>query len=187
MPTHGTDANLRASLCCPLLLVAAIAGVALNAEPLCFTANYTTVPDDPNLRTSVGQGGRSDDASNGGPFGLGQAGTAWYRLPATHSLPNASPGPGHCGTHLTGWLSGCPAGAAGQLDVHYATPAYGALPPPVGATPAAGFVCFDDGGGATCRHHTPVRAVSCGPFVLWELPPSPFDNRYGDSGYCLQA
>eukprot|EP01050_Picozoa_sp_SAG11_P006696 SAG11_NODE_530_length_8718_cov_12.724910_2_plen_1534_part_00 len=211
---------------------AVAAGVDPNADPVCFTAEFVTVPDDPNLLTSAGQGGRAgrcgrnydagmpayrcdgaegtitdsggDDAegrvSCHGPFGLRHGGgandTRWYQLPIGKRLPTAPPGRDHCGTGLTGWLSGWPAGAEmvptsgrlpvrlpgtngpndpGQPDGTYATPADGSLPPPVGAPPAAGIVCFGVGNtpSQTCDLFTPIRAVSCGAFALWELPPSP--------------
>ena len=131
------------------------------------------------------------------PFGLRQAGgvddggndTRWYRLPTGKGLPTAPPGTEHCGTRCTGWLSGWPAGDEGQPDVLYDTPSDGLLPPPVGQPPAVGTVCFDDGRDAyerldhhTCYSPTLVRAVSCGAFALWELPPTPSDVL---SGYCL--
>eukprot|EP01051_Picozoa_sp_SAG22_P024620 SAG22_NODE_6906_length_796_cov_1.639885_1_plen_242_part_01 len=112
------------------------AGVAMNADPVCFTSSYITVLDDPNRRPSAGQGNRCDAADDGysdrsperghasplswcgwqrcdqGPFGRGgQSGTAWYRLPAGHSLATTPPGYDHCGTSHPGWLSGWPIGA----------------------------------------------------------------------------
>jgi hypothetical protein len=185
------------------------AGISVSAFPTCFSGNYTTVPNNLNLRTSAGQGRYSaannydpsmpstircdsvhdSDCRNGrytqcgGPFGVGQSGTAWYRLPAGHSLPTAPVRPLHCGTDATGWLSGW--AGPGQPDRHYATPAGSSLPPPVGNPPAAGTVCFHSGGAdlPTCDSHIPVRAVSCGAFALWELQPVPICTR----GYCLAA
>ena len=93
-------------------------GIADNADPVCFGV-YITVPDDPDLLTSAGRGDRCGPAH--GPFGLQQVGTSWYRLPAGKGLPTAPPGRGHCGTEYTGWLSGWPAAANGQPDLHYAT------------------------------------------------------------------
>ena len=188
-------------------------GVDPAADPVCFAA-YITVPNDPHLSIAAGQGGGSEypnfdgsmppdwrcDAAEGsppgvggdaanmghGPFGLRQTSTAWYRLPTGTSLPTSPPGRGHCGTAITGWLSGWPAGAVGHPREHYNTPADGSLPPPVGSPPAAGFVCFDH---ATSHHDScyssaPVRAVSCGAFVLWELPPPPFYSVHC-YGYCV--
>ena len=106
-----------------------------TADPVCFTAVFHTVPDDPNLLASVGQGGDASlsntydpmmppawrcDAAAGtdlteyydtegrGPFGLNRSATGprWYRLPAGRGLPTAPPGEFHCGTDGTGWLSG---------------------------------------------------------------------------------
>ena len=105
-----------------------------TADPVCFTAVFHTVPDDPNLLASVGQGGDASlsntydpmmppawrcDAAEGttagsdgdqghGPFGLREGAASsgsWYRLPAGKSLSTAPPGRGHCGTR-----AGCPGG-----------------------------------------------------------------------------
>jgi hypothetical protein len=183
-------------------------GIPWNADPVCFLpADHLTVPDDPNLLTSTRQVGHVTmgtwvmpptprcDAAEGsgpsqdktltigqGPFGLHQNGTSWYRLPAGSGLPTAPPGPGHCGTAYTGWLSGWPTGAEGLPERNYATPADGTLPPPVGSPPAAGVVCFDTGGANACSYPTHVQVVSCGAFTLWELPPAPSTGCYG---YCL--
>ena len=87
-----------------------------------------------------------------------------------------------CGTEHIGWLSGWPDGTRF---------ADGSLPPPVGAPPAAGTVCFEadpprgggPGGGLwACRTSAPTRAVSCGAFALWELPPTTANHCFG---YCL--
>eukprot|EP01052_Picozoa_sp_SAG31_P007779 SAG31_NODE_377_length_16533_cov_99.867957_2_plen_207_part_00 len=190
--------------CCRLQMFGAT-GVAPVADLVCFTATFIAVPDDPNLRTSAGQGvhsrypnydqsmrsdpnvgttWRCDSAGHGGPFGLGQSTTAWYKLPADHSLATMPPGGYHCGTDGTGWLTGWPAEAAGHPDSRYATPADGSLPPPVGAPPASGTVCFDDMYSVPCYASTSVRAVSCGSFALWELPPP---IHVGCFGYCLEA
>jgi hypothetical protein len=135
-------------------------------------------PDDPN-------GPRINVTGEGhAPFGLNRRSTSWYRLPAGKGLPTAPPGKYHCGTPYTGWLSGWPVDADGQPDSSYNIPADGLLPPPVGSPPAAGTVCFDGGGSfGTCRYHTEVRAVSCGAFTLWELPPAPSEGKC--FGYCL--
>ena len=146
-----------------------------------------SVPDDPNFLVSADGGSRCDDVSSGqGPFGLNRSATGprWYRLPAGRGLPTAPPGEYHCGTDNTGWLSGWPAGAEGQPGDRYATPADGSLPPPVGRPPAAGTVCFEGTGRATCISSTAVRAVACGAFNLWELAAAPGVNCYG---YCLGA
>eukprot|EP01051_Picozoa_sp_SAG22_P013402 SAG22_NODE_1497_length_4292_cov_4.207966_2_plen_826_part_00 len=142
------------------------------------------------LHTDYYDGEHHYDGEGHGPFGLNRSTAAWYRLPVGKGLPTAPPesstGAESCGTGETGWLSGWPARQAGQPDDEYATPADGSLPPPVGAPPAAGTVCFgsvDGGDGDTCYSHTPVRAVSCGAFALWELPPAP--GEYGCLGYCL--
>ena len=171
------------------------AGIPWNADPICFlSADHIMVPDDQNLLASAGQGVPPDDlafrcdaattitgSSQGrGPFGLNRSGTGWYRFPANKALPTAPAGPYHCGTESTGWLSGW-ADDQGQPDEHYATPADGSLPAPVGAPPAAAAVCFDSGHGLTCQFSTVVRAVSCGTFALWEMPPAPADSC---SGYC---
>ena len=168
-----------------------------NADPACF-GPYTKVPDDPALRASAGQGAhdyganydpalpsefRCDDAARGA-FGAGAA--AWYLLPPGRGLATAPPGRLHCGTRLTGWLSGW-RGAAGTApdDWHYAVPADGALPPAAGLPPAHGAVCFD-GFNGVCEMPVAVRAVGCGDFDLWALPPIPDCGSYG-LAYCLAA
>jgi hypothetical protein len=177
------------------------AGVPLGADPACF-GPYTEVPDDPALRASAGQGERSDwpnydralpseyryDDAAHGAFGAGAA--AWYRLPPGRGLPTTRFGGHHCGTTTAGWLSGWhgavgtapdygPGGYGLGAD-HYAVPADGALPPAVGLPPANGAVCFDNGG-QTCYYPAAVRAVGCGLFALWDLPP------VSGSAYCLAA
>ena len=158
-------------------------GVPLDADAACF-GPYTEVPDDPALRASAGSGGRCDDAAHGA-FGAGAA--AWYRLPPGRGLATAPPGIWHCGTGAAGWLSGW-RGAAGTApdDQHYAVPADGALPPAAGLPPAHGAVCFDgDDSSGACYTSVAVRAVGCGDFALWALPPIP-DCGYG-AAYCLAA
>lgn len=180
---------------------AVASGVDPAADATCFTATFLTVLDDMNLTTAAGQGYvkvaghnydpslppqvRCDgkDGSDGGPFGLRDGtGLEWYRLPSGKGLPTAPPGRDHCGTASTGWLSGWPAERDEQPDEHYAVWGLGLLPPAVGSPPAAGTVCFDGGYGSNCWHSTTVRAVSCGAFVLWELPPGPSSVC---SGYCI--
>ena len=172
-----------------------------NADPVCF-GPYTDVPDDEALRASAGQGGypndpnydpalpsedRCDDAARGA-FGAGH--TSWYRLPPGRGLATAPPGRFHCGTYLAGWLSGW-RGAAGSTprDQDYAVAADGALPPAAGRPPADGAVCFDATGfvgGGTCLYPAAVRAVGCGAYALWDLPPvTDCDN--GHIAYCLAA
>jgi hypothetical protein len=157
---------------------------------------YVVVPDDPYFRVSAGQslpGANYDpsmpevrcDAYNaGGPFGMGRATTAWYRLPASHGLATTPPGTDHCGTYASGWLTGF---GAGLPPFDYSLPADGSLPPPAEAPPASGTVCFDlhdhGPGRGACESHVAVRAVSCGTFSLWELPPTPGCTM----AYCLAA
>ena len=165
------------------------------------TACQTACQNAPDWHTS-------DDCSS---YQTTERARSWYRLPTGKGLPTAPPGVGHCGTTGTGWLSGWPAAADGQPGLHgngctepsdsqactenYATHADGSLPPPVGLPPAAGTVCFDFhqtdlkvGWDAvdmrnTCLFSTQIRAVSCGAFALYELPPAP--NWGMCSGYCL--
>ena len=172
----------------------------LDADAACF-GPYTDIPDDRALRTSAGQGRdsgsanydpalpydlRRDDAAHGA-FGAG--GGAWYRLPPGRGLATAPPGAWHCGTGNPGWLSGW-RGAAGTVpsDNRYAVPADGSLPPAVGLPPADGAVCFDgtDGWGGTCYHPAAVRAVGCGAYALWDLPPIP-NCYHAGLAYCLAA
>ena len=157
--------------------------MTLDADPACF-GPYTEVPDDPAFRASAGPGDyRCDDAAHGA-FGAGAA--AWYRLPPGRGLATVHPGPNHCGAAQTGWLSGW-RGAAGTApdDKSYAVPADGALPPAAGLPPADGAVCFDSGRGYTCNPSVAVRAVGCGPFALWDLPPT--TNCNNPTAYCLAA
>eukprot|EP01052_Picozoa_sp_SAG31_P036281 SAG31_NODE_4503_length_3181_cov_3.463660_2_plen_239_part_00 len=148
-------------------------------------------------RCDAGEG--REGGQGHGPFGLGAADVAWYRLPATRSLATADPGRNTCGTTATGWLSGwvgelpCARDCElGQWEWYqdtvrcgdrcgpshdYTTPADGSLPPPVGHPPAAGTVCFNNQFGSagnsdqTCQIPTQIYAVDCGGFSLWELPP----------------
>eukprot|EP01050_Picozoa_sp_SAG11_P010482 SAG11_NODE_1051_length_6030_cov_24.259147_2_plen_230_part_00 len=185
-------------------------GIAPNADLMCFTGEYLTIPDDPNFSAAAGQGVRPhqanydpsmgqtvrcdsaarSDGRHHGPFGLGATGVAWYRLPATKGLSTAplgvdgcvsdgcDNGEYHCGTDAPGWLSGWL--GEGDPDASYSIPSDGSLPPPVGQPPAGGTVCFDSGA-SDCDYHTRVRAVSCGGFDLWELPPAPGCSM----GFCL--
>jgi hypothetical protein len=172
--------------------------VPFNADPACF-GPYTKVPDDPDLRVSTGQGAskyaanydpaapsdwRRDNAVHGA-FGAGAA--AWYLLPPGRGLATAPPGRCHCGTNIAGWLSGW-SGAAGTApgDDQYAVPADGALPPAAGLPPADGVVCFDYGiyAARTCYKPKVVRAVGCGAFDLWSLPPL---HQGIQGAYCLAA
>jgi hypothetical protein len=181
-------------------------GIALDADPVCFTTEYTTVPDDPKFRTDSGQsspehvarnynvhaGWRYDDTEHtpGGPFGLDKPMGTWYRLPDHRGLATSPPSRYTCSTDVTGWLSGyVQTSTAPAPRVGYSTWADGTLPPPVGAPPAGGTVCFDAciGKGATCSDGTcyasvPISAVSCGAFALWALPAAPHHT-----GYCLAA
>jgi hypothetical protein len=190
-----------------------------GVDPVCF-GEYATVSDDPDLRTSTGGQGAYSYADNYDPamatsqirqngysrgndglgvFGLGLPDGTWYRLPDGHGLATSPPGVYHCGASSTGWLSGFGDGA-GPPDMQYVTPADGSLPPPVGAPPADGWVCFDSTGGngapqpcgsqscPSCTivpHSVRISAVSCGPFALWSLP-DPIDARgYRVGAYCL--
>ena len=171
----------------------------LDADAACF-GPYTEVPDDRALRASAGQGANSgsanydpalpsdyrcDDAAHGGTFGAGAA--SWYRLPPGRGLATAPPGTKHCGTGFPGWLSGW-RGAAGSTpgDIHYAVAADGALPPAIGLPPADGAVCFDSHpyDRDTCNYPAAVRAVGCGAYALWDLPPVPHGTG---RAYCLAA
>jgi hypothetical protein len=167
-------------------------GVPVNADVVCF-GPYTEVRDDQALRTSAGQGHSSGDPNydpaapselrcddvEHGAFGAGVA--AWYHLPPGRGLATAPPGMNHCGTWLAGWLSGWH-GVAGTApdDDEYAVPADRSLSPAVGLPPADGLVCFDYGR-KTCFQSAPVRAVGCGDFALWNLPPA----QTRCAAYCL--
>ena len=67
-----------------------------------------------------------------------------------------------------------------------------------GLPPADGVVCFDGAAstrllrrgrpvGAICYRSIAVRAVGCGTFALWSLPPTPDYTPYMETGYCLAA
>ena len=59
------------------------------------------------------------DRSNVSP---GWVGSAWYRftMPAGTRIPESSPGQYHCGTSLTGWLSGVhPTTPGASVNVKY--------------------------------------------------------------------
>eukprot|EP01052_Picozoa_sp_SAG31_P011505 SAG31_NODE_653_length_13152_cov_4.899487_1_plen_747_part_00 len=179
-------------------------GVDLAADAVCFNSTYLTVPNDHRFSTSSGQGANTDhirfdgslpsvyrcDAPNGytdgnwlgqGPFGLGATTKAWYRLPVGKQLATRNTGLEACGTFSGGWLSGWPANAKEMPDHGYHTAFIGAFAPPIGAPPRRGIVCFDDGSNGACHHPVEVYAVSCGAFVLWELPPP----TSCPSAYCL--
>ena len=113
--------------------LALAAGVDPGADPVCFT-DYLIVQDDRRLTVASTQGSHpemqsydatmpptdrcDDDGTYGGhgPFGLGQTGTTWYRLPFGRSLATRAPGYKRCGTGSTGWLSGWPSKADSKLD-----------------------------------------------------------------------
>eukprot|EP01052_Picozoa_sp_SAG31_P006784 SAG31_NODE_316_length_17841_cov_33.716154_4_plen_1183_part_00 len=174
-------------------------GVPWNADPICFNTDYYTVADDASFTVAQATADRahyrSDDLA--GPFELGQGGSGWYRLPEGKRLPTARTGYYQCGTRFTGWLSGWPAEADGLPNPRYAEPANGTLPPPVGHPPSEGTVCFsnwdseEQSNGPACTFPIKIRAVNCGPFALWELPPPGGKwNTLGDdggtsAGYCL--
>eukprot|EP01052_Picozoa_sp_SAG31_P005162 SAG31_NODE_223_length_19859_cov_14.949899_9_plen_1578_part_00 len=202
MPVHLITAGVTSEQ----FAVGVTTGVDLSADAVCFTADYLTVPDDPGFLVTAGQGfssdpgyvnydssmpsdRRSDSAEFGGVFGLGASTVTWYRLPASKSLATSPPGGMHCGTDKTGWLTGWPAakGQPSYSDRYYSAPADGSLPPPTGDPPSSGYVCFDNNVPtsveATCYQGMSVRirAVSCGDFMLWELPP----QHDLDAAYCL--
>ena len=184
-------------------------GIDLRADAACFSTDYLTIPGDALFTVDVGQGiqsshsnydpslssiGRCDVAASpgssgqhsNGPFGLGAAGVAWYRMPASMSMAPALVEDGHCGSISVGWLTGIPAGTQPPLGHSKDTMcadgfcADGSLPPPVGQAPAGGFVCFTNTRN-TCDY-VAVRAVACGPFAMWELPPAPVACNVA---YCL--
>eukprot|EP01052_Picozoa_sp_SAG31_P028075 SAG31_NODE_2678_length_5265_cov_2.765389_2_plen_239_part_00 len=196
-------------------------GVAADADAACFS--YIAVRDDPQLRTSAGQGGYSgspnyDAVVNGGkyradcaegtsypdnwgdeghgPFKMGQVAATWYRLPASHELPITPPGRYHCGADIPGWLSGfgpSPPVCAdpgqrprGCPDRHFSGAASDVLLPRAGAPPINATICFDTGSTPNpnryyCYYSVAVRALGCGPFVVWWIPPTPWCNF----AYCL--
>ena len=151
----------------------------------CF-APYTTLRD--SWRSNGTGAGTHGDCPSGTdtsrqPTGVG--GGRWYRFAGAggDALPLTPPGPHHCGTSYTGWLSG------------WATPQGGGAPPydysGAGRYPAAAegvvesTVCFhwSDMGSYPCDNHVQVGVVRCGGFLLWRLPDAPFCNY----GYCTAA
>ena len=84
----------------------------------------------------------------------GWVGSAWYRftMPAGTRIPESSPGEWHCGTSVTGWLSG----------VH----------PTSGAKSKAKF-CFHDGK-KECAWSTEGYVTNCGSFFVYYLNDAPW-------------
>jgi hypothetical protein len=84
--------------------------------------------------------------------------------------------------YSAGWLSGWRGDWANydpNSDQDYVVPADGALPPTTSLPPTDGAVCFDYGSYGTCYKPAVVRAVGCGAFDLWSLPPTPDRKKHG--------
>ena len=123
-----------------------------------------TVLEDSSRATSFGDGTNAGSSVNGkyrcdreGFSGFsgtevspGWRGPAWYRftMPAGTRIPESSPGPYHCGTVYTGWLSG----------VHPTSP---------GASIKAKF-CFDWGSN-DCGYSTQGKVTNCGSYFVYYL------------------
>ena len=109
-------------------------------------------------------------------------GGRWYRLAGSggDALPLSDPGEGHCGTGITGWLSGW----AGEGDPPTSYSGAGRYPAAAEGV-AEMTACFDadDGDGTTCWDHAAVGVVRCDGFLLWRLADAP----YCTYGYCTAA
>ena len=81
----------------------------------------------------------------------GWVGPAWFRFtyPAGTRIPESSPGPWHCGTYGTGWLSGRhPSSLWSSSNVKF---------------------CFDDGKNA-CHRSSQGKVTNCGSYYVYYLP-----------------
>jgi hypothetical protein len=167
-------------------------GLASQCSTL--AGRYTTLSD-AYRATSAGPGTHGDCVARGpctrapcfrANGGTGVGGGGWYRFsgPGGDALPLHSPGENHCGTDLTGWLSGWD--GTGHPEANYITP--GHYP-----TAAEGVVemtvCFDfsrRSGNAHCIGPVKVGVVMCDGFLLWRLPYAWGCNAY-NTGYCTVA
>eukprot|EP01052_Picozoa_sp_SAG31_P049473 SAG31_NODE_10854_length_1090_cov_0.889001_1_plen_203_part_01 len=104
-------------------------GIDTTADPMCFlqAGEYLTVPDDESFLTSAEEGIRCDGfqfpgddiiSDARGPFGLGQHGSAWYRLPEGKQLATSRP-ENYCSTSEPGSLSGWPATSLVAIDIYF--------------------------------------------------------------------
>ena len=133
--------------------------------------------------TSQAGGRRSDQGHNDGtgyqPTGVG--GGRWYRFvgPSGDALPLAPPGNEHCGTSISGWLSGCDASPSDSCSTlgRYPEEAEGVV---------ERTACFQAGNSYHCRYHAVVGVVRCGDFLLWRLPYAPCEHLVNTcgTGYC---
>ena len=83
----------------------------------------------------------------------GWVGPAWYRMPAgTPRIPESPPGRYHCGTAVTGWLSG----------VHPTTP---------GAKSNVKY-CFTSSSN-DCYYSTQGKVTNCGSYFVYYLENTP--------------
>jgi hypothetical protein len=139
----------------------------------CF-APYSILSDSWRA-TSAGGGSHCDkDAPEGTTPVTGVGGGRWYRFrgSAGDALPLASPGRGHCGTDLSGWLSGW-SDPGNPLDSYSGQGQY----PTAKDGVMAMTVCFD-AGNHPCNYHVLIGAVRCQGFLLWQLPDVP---------HCIEA
>ena len=86
----------------------------------------------------------------------GWEGPAWYRftMPAGTRIPESSPGQYHCGTAVTGWLSG----------VHPSSP---------GASNNTAKFCFAWNGN-DCPWSTQGKVTNCGSYFVYYLENGPY-------------
>ena len=149
---------------------------------------YTTVSDVYRATSATADTSHGDGASGACSSVTDVGGGGWYRFSGAggDALPLQPPGPGHCGTDHTGWLSGWGGGGGAGVapPQSYSTP---------GRYPAAAegvaemTVCFDDNhdgnGHPKCLEPVAVGVVMCDGFLLWRLPYTPSCAF----GYCTAA
>ena len=121
-------------------------GTVLTLDSQCYQP-YTTLSD--MWRATSQAGGRrsdqgQDDGSGYQPTGVGNG--KWYRFmgPGGDALPVAPPGNEHCGTSISGWLSGCTTSPSERCSTlgRYPTVAEGVVEM---------TVCFQAGTSYICR------------------------------------
>ena len=116
--------------------------------------------NDASRSVSYGHGNNYCDKLDSSYLSPGWKGPAWYRfsMPAGTRIPESSPGKYHCGTYVTGWLSG----------VHPTSP---------GASSNVKY-CFT-GSSNDCRWSTQGKVTNCGSYFVYYLENTPTcDLRY---------
>ena len=116
--------------------------------------------NDASRSVSYGHGNNYCDKLDSSYLSPGWKGPAWYRfsMPAGTRIPESSPGKYHCGTYVTGWLSG----------VHPTSP---------GASSNVKY-CFT-GSSNDCYWSTQGKVTNCGSYFVYYLENTPTcDLRY---------